>query len=108
MTCAKRQVECVITTAEPGPRMWFRGRNDCERPQTICPREPGEDYTKCKTICRQGDHAELAALKSAREAGADLYGSTATVFGHYWICEPCGAALRDAGVKRVVVELETP
>lgn len=106
MTCAKRQVECVITTAAPdNRRQWYRGRNDCENPQLKCPRAPGEDYTKCKTICRQGDHAELAALKAAADDGADLHDATATVFGHYWICEPCGAALRDAGVRRVVLEL---
>ena len=27
----------------------------------------------------------------------------AIVTGHYWICEPCGRALRDAGVTTVKI-----
>jgi hypothetical protein len=28
----------------------------------------------------------------------------AELYGHYWICEPCGAALRDAGVTCITIE----
>lgn len=93
--CAKRQVTCVIT-AQDGSR--FSGENDCANAQDICPRVPGDDYTKCKTICQQGDHAEIKAL---RAAGDKAIGAVATIVGHYYICEPCGAALRDAHIAKV-------
>jgi deoxycytidylate deaminase len=98
--CAKRQVECTITS--PDGWQWI-GRNDCANPQPVCPRGPGEGYEKCKTICQQAGHAEIEALKAA---GSDARGATATLAGHYWICEPCGAALRDAGVKRLEIVYE--
>lgn len=102
MTCAKRTVTCEIYVDSPFPVI--TASNACENPQPVCPRAPGEDYTKCKTICRQGGHAEIAAIEFAKQRGIDIRGGTAIVKGHYWICEPCGAALRDAGVIRVVIE----
>lgn len=102
--CAKRRVRCVIHPLWPplGP---FEGENDCANPQPTCPRLPGEGYEKCKTICQQGGHAELEALRHAREWDADLKRATAVVTGHYWICEPCGRALREAGITTVEIEL---
>ncbi len=98
--CAKRQVTCIIT-AKDG--FEYRGTNDCANPQPVCPRLPGEDYGKCKTICDQAGHAEIEAVRSA---GVAANGGRATLFGHYWICEPCGAALRDAGVTNVTIVLK--
>lgn len=89
--CAKRQVVCVIQNGF----LEFRGENDCANPQAVCPRLPGEGYEKCKSICQQAGHAEIEALKLA---GARAKGATAYLFGHHWVCEPCGAALRDAEV----------
>jgi deoxycytidylate deaminase len=104
MTCAKRQVSCYITTADGGATVI--GTNACLRPQQSCPREPGEGYDKCKSICQQGAHAEMDALETARDAGLNLHGATATLFGHYWICEPCGRALAAAGVARVTMAVK--
>jgi deoxycytidylate deaminase len=102
MTCAKRNVECIIQTKERA--IW--ASNSCENPQATCPRLPGEDYTKCRTICRQvGGHAEIQAIARAAAESIDIRGATATVYGHYWMCEPCGRALREAGVTHVTVEL---
>lgn len=98
--CAKRRVFCTIVTLDGGH---FVGENVCANPQPVCPRAPGEDYAKCRSICQQGDHAELAAMRQAREAGAALLGARAIIEGHYYICEPCGAALRDAGVASVTI-----
>lgn len=96
--CAKRHVTCEIEGAF--------GENLCETPQSVCPRGPGEDYTKCRTVCNQhGGHAEIAAIADAKAKGLDVLGATAVVRGHYWICEPCGRALREAGIKAVLVEL---
>lgn len=95
--CAKRQVVCVIT-AIGGQR--YRGENDCANPQSVCPRLPGEGYEKCQTICQQAGHAEIEAL---RAAGPTARGAHAVLSGHYWMCEPCGAALRDAGVASLTI-----
>lgn len=77
------------------------GRNDCANPQPTCPRLSGEGYEKCRSICQQAGHAELEALKAAKERGLDLTGGSAYIFGHYWICEPCGKALLEAGIRKV-------
>lgn len=98
--CAKRQVRCVIIAADNATR--FTGENDCANPQSVCPRLPGEGYEKCQSICQQSGHAEAEAVKLA---GDSAKGSSAQLFGHYWICEPCGRALRDAGVASVTVFL---
>jgi deoxycytidylate deaminase len=95
--CAKRQVECIIT--DKTGFQWI-GRNDCANPQTTCPRLPGEGYEKCKSICDQAGHAEIEALKLA---GEHANGAKATLLGHYWICEPCGAAIRNAGITALTI-----
>ena len=93
MSCAKRQVTCVIVT--PWGKAYF-GSNDCLNPQDSCPRLLGENYDKCKSICQQTNHAEINALKSA---GADAMGSTAYLVGHYHFCQACQNALFAAGIK---------
>lgn len=95
--CAKRQVVCVIVAIN-GDR--FRGENDCANPQTVCPRLAGEGYEKCQSICQQAAHAEAGAVKAA---GAAARGGHATLSGHYWMCEPCGAALQGAGVASLTI-----
>ena len=99
--CAKRPVECEII-AQNGDV--YIGRNDCENPQARCPRLDGEGYDKCKSVCRQGAHAEIRALEAA---GSAAPGSRARLIGHYYICEPCGRALREAGVQSITIELQT-
>lgn len=99
--CAKRTVRCAIYTADVA----YLGSNECANPQPACPREPGEGYAKCKSVCQQGAHAEIQALERAQAAGADLKGSIAYVVGHHYICEACGIALRDAGVESVTIVL---
>jgi deoxycytidylate deaminase len=106
MTCAKRRVTCRIEVTHPsGEFEYVVGENSCANPQTTCPREPGEDYTKCRTICQQGGHAEIRAIELAKKAGMNTGSGIALITGHYWICEPCGRALRDAGLRLVVIEL---
>lgn len=100
--CARRRVTCDLITSE-GPT--FHGENDCANPQAECPRLPGEDYTKCQIICQQGAHAEIKALNACKAAGYDPGASVAIISGHYYICEPCGAALRDAGVIQIRLQL---
>lgn len=82
----------------------YEGENDCANPQPVCPRLPGEGYEKCRSVCDQAGHAEIEALK---KAGAAAVGATAVIYGHYYACEPCAAALRDAGIAAFTVVNET-
>lgn len=91
--CAKRQVICVIVAISGRS---YQGENDCANPQAVCPRANGEGYAKCQSICGQDEHAEI---KAVRAAGADARGDHASLTGHYWMCEPCGRALRDSGIS---------
>ena len=100
MTCAKRIVVCGIHTADG---MLFIGRNDCATPQKVCPREPGEGYEKCKTVCDQFGHAEMQALALCIGMGRDPRGASVHIMGHYHACEQCCAALRDAGVASITI-----
>ena len=95
--CAKRAVRCKIETFDGE---LFVGENDCANPQDVCPRSPGEGYEKCKSICQQSGHAEIEAL---RAAGDKARGGIANLWGHYWMCEPCGRAMYEAGIKFVRV-----
>lgn len=94
MTCAKKQVKCAIETPRGDV---FYGDNSVKNPQETCPREPGEDYTKCKTICNQPGHAEEMALRAAE--GYDLTGARATISGIDHLCKSCQKQLYAAGVK---------
>lgn len=98
--CAKQRVVCDI---EGGDGTLYQGENACENPQSVCPRAPGEDYTKCQTVCRQQGHAEIQAL---RAAGENARGGMASLIGHYYVCEPCARAMKAAGVISFCVLLE--
>lgn len=90
--CAKTTVRCTIQSADGE---LFIGENWCANPQPKWPREPGEDYTKCTTICRQEGHAERVAL---RLAGSKEAGGVALLRGHTYMCQSCQEALYGAGV----------
>jgi len=96
MTCAKKRVGCIITSWD-GQRSYF-GSNDCANPQPVCPREPGEGYEKCKTICKQEGHAEEMALKHAKD---DAVGGTARLLWHSYYCRNCQEQLFAAGIKHL-------
>ena len=93
MTCAKKQVLCIIVSPT-GER--FVGENSCRNPKAECPRQPGEDYTKCITICEQEGHAETIALD---KAGPHAQGATVYLVGHSHYCRNCQIDLFNAGVK---------
>lgn len=100
MTCAKRHVTCTII-AKCGTEV--TGTNACARPQEKCPRKPGEDYTKCHTVCAITGHAEENALRVASEIGLDVWGATAVVTGHRHFCANCQNRLFGAGVKNLQI-----
>lgn len=95
--CAKAFVRCTIVAMD-GAR--YIGENFCLAAQPACPREHGEGYEKCTTICRQVAHAEVVA---AAIAGNRAQGGTAYLEGHTYACENCKAALAVVGVNQVVI-----
>lgn len=110
--CAKAQVSCRIVWINPRTGNWNEalGTNACANPQKVCPRVPGEGYEKCKTVCQQEGHAEEVALRKVRERGVDLRQMAAVqayLRGHHYCCADCATKLRDAGVKNVVIALDS-
>lgn len=91
--CAKQRVRCEIYCLD-GSIIY--GENYCGQPQETCPREAGEGYEKCKSICQQVGHAEQVAVKNAM--GKDCTGAMAVLYGHTYFCMDCQHALFDAGV----------
>lgn len=90
--CAKTVVRCFIV-AKSGDI--FIGENECENPQSVCPRELGEGYEKCASICRQVGHAEEMAV---RLAGEKCVGAHAYLQGHTYACMHCQHKMFGAGV----------
>lgn len=101
MTCAKQTVICTIVL--PGGEAVY-GTNRCAKPQPVCPREPGEGYEKCRSICGQYNHAELVALHSAEMQGIDVMGGRAIITGHDHVCDECERALYFNGVEDIRFE----
>ena len=95
--CAKQVVACKIIA--PNGETYI-GTNECETPMFDCPREAGEDYTKCKTVCHQKGHAEIQALAAA---GDNARQSIALLYGHTYFCAHCQEALFEAGVSLIGV-----
>ena len=96
--CADKTVFAELTTPSGAK---FYGFNGCANPQTVCPRQEGEGYTKCIEICMQPKHAETMAISLWEDAGAEQ-GATMRVWGANKICSGCVAACAENGV---IVEL---
>ena len=96
MTCAKRRVAAYILDQD---RIVAAGTNRCHNPRPVCPRKPGEDYTKCKTECAQPAHAEIAALWDLHERGEPA-GShlRMVVVGHHRMCDSCRHMVESSGI----------
>jgi len=99
MTCAKRQVYAFIMKDDI---IVAAGSNRCHNPQSVCPREPGEGYEKCVSICKQAGHAETTAIWNASKHGADLndpdHGLRMVVIGHHRACDMCANALASVNI----------
>ena len=99
MTCAKRRVDCMIHTQDG--LSCVIGTNNVLEPQEVCPREPGEGYDKCLSICKQPAHAEIAALVVAAHLGIDVRNGTAVIYGHDRCCPHCKEQLGKVGILDV-------
>ena len=102
MACAKTTVKCTIVTPDG---QHIVGTNLCLNPQDVCPREVGEGYEKCKTICHQLGHAETVA---AMKAGELAKGGRAYIEGHTYACKDCQETLYAAGVTAISVGITPP
>lgn len=97
--CAKQTTRATII-APDGRR--FVGTNDCRNPQPTCPRAgmpTGVGYELCQSVCQQTGHAEANAC---RAADGQAHGGALYLEGHYYACEPCKTAAKEAGVEIVI------
>lgn len=97
MTCAKVEVHAYLVT--PDGKV-YHGTNWCASPQLHCPRAPGEDYSKCHSICGISAHAEVNAIVAAGDAAP---GSIIVVDYHY-VCDACQQECHMSKVKPMTVE----
>lgn len=104
MTCAKKIVRCTIITKAGYA---YSGENDCWKPQKKCPREVGEDYTKCNTVCEQYGHAEIKALQALFRVKDSAEGATAIITGIDYVCKECARSLSKAGVAEIIIRHQT-
>lgn len=90
--CAKVTTIAIVITTTGEEIIGF---NACMEPQEICPRKPGEDYTKCRTVCKQIGHAEFVACLFA---GKKSKGGRLVLCGHTYCCDDCLGIMSKAGI----------
>lgn len=103
VTCAKQTVSCTLVSKSGAVVI---GTNRCADAQPVCPRRPGEGYEKCQTVCQQMGHAEIQALARADLYSVDLTDAIAIIQGHYYACEPCARALKEAGISQIIIRVK--
>lgn len=89
--CAKRRMQAVLVGRSGKV---YAAENVCLNPQEVCPREPGEGYEKCKSICQQVGHGEEQVVAMA---GPDAKGGSLTI-SHWYACPKCEVICRAAGI----------
>jgi tRNA(Arg) A34 adenosine deaminase TadA len=92
--CAKRRVWSFLLL-DNGVGFW--GNNDCRTPQLVCPRDDGDGYDKCQTVCQQDRHAETMAIRKACDSGFPLRAAHMWIMGHT-PCTFCQAAMDKHGI----------
>lgn len=58
----------------------------------------GQGYDLCPNCA--GSHCEPPTIADAQAHSADTNGGTFYLYGHWWFCEPCCNALREAGIRK--------
>jgi deoxycytidylate deaminase len=78
----------------------YHEENECERVRLKMP--SGQGYELCEG-CHPKNHAEPSAIEDAKKNGNEelLEGASLYLWGHWWCCEPCWAAMIEAGIKHV-------
>lgn len=100
--CLDKTVVAVLHT----PEGVFFGTNGIKHQPLICPRNQADDkvnqgYEKCKEVCGQPNHAELAAIRQWQQTGAGKYPRKAVinVYGTDKICDMCQGAIDMLGIR---------
>lgn len=71
----------------------------CERVRLGC--KSGQGYELCEG-CSPRNHSEAKAIANAHVQGVDdLRGYHLYLWGHWWCCKDCWAAMDEAGISRV-------
>ena len=101
--CRDKTIVAVLTHEPTGQK--FYGTNGIKRDVGHCPRNKSnhrinEGYDKCRIICWQKHHAEIAALLSAvRHApNLPLNQCVIDVYGTLRVCDNCQMVLNEHGV----------
>lgn len=99
--CVKMTVKAFIVAKDGSTAVGsnsIRNKVDtCPRVERNCP--TGEGYELCKSVCDQGEHAEVSAIQNAQSQGIDLTDATLYITGHTYFCDNCIAAMTAAGIK---------
>ena len=111
--CRDKTIVAVLTHKPTGQK--FYGTNGIRRDAGYCARNESnhrinEGYHKCRKICRQEHHAEIAALLSVvrHVPNPPLHQCVIDVYGTYQVCNNCQMVLDRLGVyiNGVYPELE--
>ncbi len=107
MECLKQVVTATISIKG---KILVVGRNDISNDEvTECPRkgmESGQGYELCTSICGQKGHAEVQAIRKAKELGIDVKGASIAIEGHSYICESCKKEIMKASIRDWCVKKE--
>ena len=78
----------------------YHETNGCERKRLGC--KSGEGYDLCEG-CSPKNHAEPSAIRDVRASnlGGHLEGADIYMWGHWWCCADCVAAMKAAGIRDV-------
>ena len=76
----------------------YHEKNGCERVRRGIP--TGQSYELCEG-CHPKNHSEPRAIADARAQGHNPSGADLYLWGHWWACEPCWNAMKEAGIDKV-------
>jgi deoxycytidylate deaminase len=109
-TCYKQRTGAVITDFDDRFQnehyVCAYGNNSVHNQQDSCPRqnmETGTGYHLCFEKCGGNLHAETSAIEDMNERMYPHYGHRLGLFlyGHWWCCEDCCEAMKEAGITTV-------
>lgn len=103
----KQKVACVIIKdgvfiGAGANGSTYHEQHGCRRKELGC--RSGEGYELCEG-CHPKNHAEPTAIGNAIARGNEskLRGADIYMWGHYWCCEPCWAAMEAVGIRDVYI-----
>ncbi len=100
--CFKREV-CAVIVNNIGQVVVGQNLIYTNEEISECPRKKGEDYTKCKTVCNQTNHAETEAIRIAKLRNMEIRGATLYLHNHYKMCENCKKVCEYEGLNVVIL-----